>query len=40
MAALVGSSVAGKTTITNLIVRLYEVCEGSIKIDGTDIREC
>lgn len=38
MVALVGSSGAGKTTITNLIPRLYEVNKGSIKIDGCDIR--
>jgi len=38
MAALVGSSGAGKTTITNLIPRLYDVLEGSIKIDDQDIR--
>ncbi|OLN28873.1 ABC transporter ATP-binding protein [Desulfosporosinus metallidurans] len=39
MVALVGSSGAGKTTITNLIPRLYEVEKGSIKIDGQDIRD-
>ncbi|KJR49575.1 Lipid A export ATP-binding/permease protein MsbA [Desulfosporosinus sp. I2] len=39
MVALVGSSGAGKTTITNLIPRLYDVIKGSIKIDGRDIRE-
>ena len=39
MVALVGSSGAGKTTITNLIPRLYEVIQGSIKIDGRDIRD-
>ncbi len=38
MVALVGSSGAGKTTITNLIPRLYDVVEGSIKIDDQDIR--
>jgi ABC-type multidrug transport system, ATPase and permease components len=39
MVALVGSSGAGKTTITNLIPRLYEVDSGNIKIDGQDIRD-
>jgi len=39
MVALVGSSGAGKTTITNLIPRLYEVIQGSIKIDDRDIRD-
>ncbi|TGE38399.1 ABC transporter ATP-binding protein [Desulfosporosinus fructosivorans] len=39
MVALVGSSGAGKTTITNLIPRLYDVIDGSIKIDDQDIRD-
>ncbi|TGE33664.1 ABC transporter ATP-binding protein [Desulfosporosinus sp. Sb-LF] len=39
MVALVGSSGAGKTTITNLIPRLYEVVNGRIKIDGRDIKD-
>jgi len=38
MVALVGPSGAGKTTITNLIPRLYDVIDGSIKIDDMDIR--
>lgn len=37
--ALVGSSGAGKTTLCSLIPRFYDVSEGSIKIDGTDIRD-
>ena len=36
--AFVGSTGAGKTTITNLINRFYEIDDGSITIDGTDIR--
>ena len=39
MVALVGPSGAGKTTITNLIPRLYDVIDGSIKIDDQDIRD-
>jgi subfamily B ATP-binding cassette protein MsbA len=37
--ALVGSSGAGKTTLVNLLPRLHEVTSGTIRIDGTDIRE-
>ncbi len=37
--ALVGSSGAGKTTICSLIPRFYEVSDGSIKIDGVDIKD-
>ena len=36
--ALVGSTGAGKTTITNLINRFYEINSGSITYDGIDIR--
>ena len=39
MVALVGPSGAGKTTITNLIPRLYDVVGGSITIDNQDIRD-
>lgn len=37
--ALVGSSGAGKTTLCSLIPRFYDVTEGAIRIDGTDIRD-
>lgn len=36
--AFVGSTGAGKTTITNLINRFYDIQDGSITIDGVDIR--
>ena len=39
LAALVGPSGAGKTTISYLIPRLYNVTEGSIELDGRDVRE-
>jgi ATP-binding cassette, subfamily B, bacterial len=39
LAALVGPSGAGKTTITYLIPRLYDVTSGSVEIDGRDVRE-
>jgi len=37
--AIVGPSGAGKSTISGLLPRLYDVTQGSIKIDGIDIRE-
>jgi ATP-binding cassette subfamily B protein len=39
MIALVGPSGAGKTTITALVSRLYDVTEGTIRINGLDVRE-
>lgn len=36
--AIVGPTGAGKTTIINLIPRFYDVSEGSVKIDGIDVR--
>lgn len=37
--AFVGSSGSGKTTIVNLLPRFYDIEEGSIEINGTDVRE-
>lgn len=39
LTALVGPSGAGKTTISALLPRLYDVTDGSISIDGVDIRK-
>ncbi len=38
MIGLVGHSGSGKSTLVNLICRFYDVAEGSIRIDGVDIR--
>ncbi len=37
--ALVGRSGAGKTTITHLIARLYDVRQGSVRVSGVDVRD-
>ena len=39
LAAFVGPSGAGKTTISYLIPRLYDVTEGAVKIDDVDVRD-
>ena len=37
--AIVGPTGCGKTTLINLLMRFYDVNEGSIRVDGTDIRQ-
>ncbi|MEI8283197.1 MAG: ABC transporter ATP-binding protein, partial [Armatimonadota bacterium] len=39
LVALVGASGAGKTTLTYMIPRLYDVDEGSVMIDGVDVKD-
>ena len=39
MVALVGPSGAGKTTLSSLIPRLYDVTSGAVRIDGRDVRD-
>ena len=39
MTALVGPSGAGKTTLSHLVPRLYDVTSGSVRIDGHDVRD-
>ena len=39
MVALVGPSGAGKTTITHLVARLYDVTNGAVRVGGHDVRE-
>ncbi len=39
LAALVGPSGAGKTTMTYLVPRMYDVDRGAVRIDGLDVRE-
>ncbi|MCL1983944.1 MAG: ABC transporter ATP-binding protein/permease, partial [Methanomassiliicoccaceae archaeon] len=38
-AAFIGSTGSGKSTVVNLVPRFYDVSEGSIYIDGTDVRD-
>jgi ATP-binding cassette subfamily B protein len=39
MVALVGPSGAGKTTVTNLVARLYDVSQGAVRVGGHDVRD-
>ena len=39
LVALVGPSGAGKTTVSQLIPRLYDVTDGSVRVDGHDVRD-
>ncbi|MEO5651634.1 MAG: ABC transporter ATP-binding protein [Marmoricola sp.] len=39
MVALVGPSGAGKTTITHLVARLYDVTQGAVRVGGHDVRD-
>jgi len=39
MVALVGPSGAGKTTITHLVARLYDVSDGTVRVGGVDVRD-
>lgn len=37
--AIIGSTGSGKSTIANLLLRFYDVSEGSVKVDGADVRD-
>ena len=37
--ALVGATGSGKTTLVSLLARLYDVTEGSVRVDGADVRD-
>jgi ATP-binding cassette subfamily B protein len=39
MVALVGPSGAGKTTVTHLVARLYDVTDGAVRVGGVDVRD-
>jgi ATP-binding cassette subfamily B protein len=39
MVALVGPSGAGKTTVTHLVARLYDVTDGAVRVGGIDVRD-
>ena len=37
--AIVGPTGCGKTTVINLLMRFYDVCDGAIRVSGTDVRD-
>jgi ATP-binding cassette subfamily B protein len=37
--AIIGSTGSGKSTLVNLIMRFYDVCEGRVLVDGKDVRD-
>ena len=37
--AIIGSTGSGKSTLINLIPRFYDATEGSVKVDGVDVRK-
>jgi ATP-binding cassette subfamily B protein len=39
MVAVVGHTGAGKTTLTNLLLRFYDVDRGAVRVDGVDVRD-
>jgi len=36
--AIIGATGAGKSTLANLLMRFYDTCQGSIRLDGVDVR--
>ncbi len=38
--AIIGATGSGKSTLVNLVLRLYDCTEGAVQVDGVDIKEC